>query len=121
MGLGPQLGVSARNRMSWRDKVAHISWPMIFLIGCIASIGFAMLYSAAHGNADPWMDRQAARFAVGLAMIAKTRAARFDRSRNHLLDRRHQALGRIGRRRSPHVLAATTFKSTAGATFSTRF
>jgi rod shape determining protein RodA len=42
---------------------------MIFLIGCIASIGFAMLYSAAHLSADPWMDRQAARFAVGLAMM----------------------------------------------------
>jgi rod shape determining protein RodA len=35
----------------------------------VASIGFAMLYSAAHGSADPWMDRQAARFAVGLAMM----------------------------------------------------
>lgn len=69
MGLGPQLGVSARNRMTWRDKVAQISWPMLFLIGCIASIGFAMLYSAAHGSADPWMDRQAVRFAVGLAMM----------------------------------------------------
>ncbi len=42
---------------------------MIFLIGCIASIGFAMLYSAAHGSADPWMDRQAARFAAGLVMM----------------------------------------------------
>ena len=69
MGLGPQLGVSARNRMTWRDKLARISWPMVFLIGCVASIGFAMLYSAAHLSADPWMDRQMARFAVGLAMM----------------------------------------------------
>jgi rod shape determining protein RodA len=67
--LGPQLGVAARNRMTWRDKIAQISWPMLFLIGCIASIGFAMLYSAAHGSADPWMNRQAARFAVGVAMM----------------------------------------------------
>jgi rod shape determining protein RodA len=69
MVLGPQLGVSARNRMTWRDKVAQISWPMIFLIGCIAAIGFAMLYSAAHLSADPWMDRQMARFAVGLVLM----------------------------------------------------
>jgi rod shape determining protein RodA len=69
MSLGLPLGGSRRNRMTWREKVAHISWPVVFLIGCIASIGFAMLYSAAHGSADPWMDRQAARFAVGLAMM----------------------------------------------------
>jgi rod shape determining protein RodA len=69
MSIGMQLGGSRRNRLTWREKVAHISWPVVFLIGCIASIGFAMLYSAAHGSADPWMDRQAARFAVGLAMM----------------------------------------------------
>jgi rod shape determining protein RodA len=69
MSLGLQLGGGRRNRMTWREKVAHISWPVVFLIGCIASIGFAMLYSAAHGSIDPWMDRQAARFAVGLAMM----------------------------------------------------
>jgi rod shape determining protein RodA len=69
MSIGMQLGGSRRNRMTWREKVAHISWPVVFLIGCIAAIGFAMLYSAAHGSADPWMDRQAARFAVGLAMM----------------------------------------------------
>jgi rod shape determining protein RodA len=69
MSIGLQLGGPRRNRMTWREKVAHISWPAVFLIGCVASIGFAMLYSAAHGSADPWMDRQAARFAVGLAMM----------------------------------------------------
>src|SRR5947208_5014228 len=69
MSLGLQLGGSRRNRMTWREKVAHISWPIVFLIGCIASIGFAMLYSAAHGSADPWMDRQAARFAAGAVMM----------------------------------------------------
>ena len=69
MSIGMPLGGSRRNRMTWREKVAHISWPVVFLIGCIASIGFAMLYSAAHGSADPWMDRQAARFAIGLAMM----------------------------------------------------
>ncbi|HVT53760.1 MAG TPA: rod shape-determining protein RodA [Dongiaceae bacterium] len=69
MSIGLQLGGPRRNRMTWREKVAHISWPVVFLIGCVASIGFAMLYSAAHGSADPWMDRQAARFAVGLAMM----------------------------------------------------
>jgi rod shape determining protein RodA len=69
MPIGQPVGSSRRDRISWREKVAHISWPMVFLIGCIAAIGFAMLYSAAHLSADPWMDRQMARFAVGLAMM----------------------------------------------------
>jgi len=69
MPIGPQIGAAGRDRLGWREKIAHISWPIVFLVGCIASIGFAMLYSAAHGSADPWMDRQMARFAVGAAMM----------------------------------------------------
>ena len=69
MVLRTEIGSASRYRLSWREKVAHISWPIVFLIGCVASIGFAMLYSAAHGSADPWMDRQMARFAVGVAMM----------------------------------------------------
>ena len=69
MTLGYQFGSSGRERMRWREKIAHISWPIVFLIGCVASIGFATLYSAAHGSADPWMDRQIARFAAGAAMM----------------------------------------------------
>ena len=70
MPIGPQIGAAGRrDRLGWREKIAHISWPIVFLVGCIASIGFAMLYSAAHGSADPWMDRQMARFAIGAAMM----------------------------------------------------
>jgi rod shape determining protein RodA len=69
MVVRTQMNGSTRYRLSWREKIAHISWPMVFLIGCVAAIGFAMLYSAAHGNADPWMDRQLARFAVGVVLM----------------------------------------------------
>jgi rod shape determining protein RodA len=68
--IGTQFqGSRNRYRLSWREKVAHISWPIVFLIGCVAAIGFAMLYSAAHGDVDPWMDRQMVRFGVGLAFM----------------------------------------------------
>ena len=39
------------------------------VISAIAGIGLAMLYSAANGHADPWMSRQAGRFAVGMAAL----------------------------------------------------
>jgi rod shape determining protein RodA len=35
----------------------------------ISSIGFAMLYSAANGNIDPWAIRQMARFGLGLVVL----------------------------------------------------
>jgi rod shape determining protein RodA len=56
-------------RLSAREKLRRINWGMLLVITAIASFGFAMLYSAANGNADPWMSRQAARFAVGVALL----------------------------------------------------
>ena len=51
------------------DKIWQINWPMILLIGLIALVGFAMLYSAAGGDWQPWAARQAMRFGVGLALL----------------------------------------------------
>jgi rod shape determining protein RodA len=42
---------------------------MVLLIIAIAFIGFAMLYSAAKGNIDPWASRQMGRFGIGLALM----------------------------------------------------
>ena len=50
-------------QMTLREKLRHVSWSLVLLICLVASVGFAMLYSAAHGNLDPWADRQIARFA----------------------------------------------------------
>lgn len=51
------------------EKLRHFSWSFLLVITAIACLGFAMLYSAADGNADPWMSRQAVRFAVGLCVL----------------------------------------------------
>ena len=55
--------------MSLGEKIWQINWSLVFLTALIALIGFAMLFSAADGNADPWAKRQMLRFSVGLAMM----------------------------------------------------
>jgi rod shape determining protein RodA len=51
------------------EKLRHINWGMLLVISAITGIGLAMLYSAADGHADPWMSRQAVRFAVGMCLL----------------------------------------------------
>jgi rod shape determining protein RodA len=59
----PELGLG--------DKVRAIQWGFVLMIAAIAGIGFAMLYSAANGNLQPWASRQMTRFAIALVpMIA---------------------------------------------------
>ena len=52
-----------------RQKLWQMHWLFILLLGATASVGFAMLYSAAGGNIDPWASRQMVRFAVGMAVL----------------------------------------------------
>src|SRR6266702_99683 len=60
-----------RPELSLSDKVRGIQWGLVLLIAAIAGIGFAMLYSAANGNLQPWASRQMTRFAIALVpMIA---------------------------------------------------
>ncbi len=49
-------------------KLGQLNWGLVALTAAIASIGFAMLYSAAGGDWSPWAYRQAIRFAAGLAL-----------------------------------------------------
>lgn len=56
-------------KMTIGTKLRNVTWSMVLVICAVASIGFAMLYSAAHGSYDPWMDRQMARFGIGLVMM----------------------------------------------------
>lgn len=58
-----------QRKMTLSAKFREVTWSMIVLICMVASIGFAVLYSAAQGSADPWMDRQMARFAAGLILM----------------------------------------------------
>jgi rod shape determining protein RodA len=51
------------------QKLVQINWILILLISLIAGVGFAMLYSAANGNVDPWASRQMIRFSAGLSLM----------------------------------------------------
>ncbi len=55
--------------MSLGEKIWHLNWTFILLVCIAASVGFAMLYSAANGNIDPWASRQMIRFGVGLMIM----------------------------------------------------
>lgn len=50
-------------------KLRNMSWILLILIGAVAVFGFALLYSAAGGNWDPWASRQAVRFLAGLFVL----------------------------------------------------
>ncbi len=62
-------GLLSRPDLTLRQKFWHIHWLFVFLTCLTACIGFAMLYSAANGNIDPWASRQMARFALGLTVM----------------------------------------------------
>lgn len=63
------LDLGSADTMSLGEKLAQISWSLVLLICVVASVGFAMLYSAANGSLDPWASRQIVRFCVGLVMM----------------------------------------------------
>jgi rod shape determining protein RodA len=68
VSFSPDIG---RHELTFGDKVRGINWGLILLISAISGIGFAMLYSAANGNMQPWASKQMARFAVAFVpMIA---------------------------------------------------
>ena len=61
---GPRHG-----EMRLGEKIWQINLPLLVLITLIACAGFAMLYSAANGNWDPWASRQMMRFGVGMGLL----------------------------------------------------
>jgi len=50
-------------------KIADLNWGMILVLICIAGIGTLALFSAGGGSLDPWADRHAIRFGLGLLML----------------------------------------------------
>jgi rod shape determining protein RodA len=62
--------------LTFADRVRGINWGLILLLSIISSIGFAMLYSAANGNWQPWASKQVVRFAI--AFIPMLAAALID-------------------------------------------
>lgn len=67
----PSLRSFSRNEpeLSLGRKLLDVRWGLIVLLCSIASVGFAMLYSAAGGNFDPWATKQMVRFAGGIALL----------------------------------------------------
>ena len=60
----------------WRDtsfgigaKIWHVSWLYVVLLCALAGVGYAALYSAAGGAAEPYASRHVLRFASGLVLM----------------------------------------------------
>ncbi|MBT4908031.1 MAG: rod shape-determining protein RodA, partial [Rhodospirillaceae bacterium] len=64
-----RLSGTGSAKLTFRQKLLHLNWEFVLLIVLTASIGFAMLYSAANGDFDPWASRQLMRFAVGILLM----------------------------------------------------
>lgn len=50
-------------------KIFFFNWPLVLLLGAVASIGFLMLYSIAGGSYEPWAGDQMIRFGTGLVLM----------------------------------------------------
>jgi len=51
------------------QKFWRVNWALVLLVTLVASIGFAILYSAADGNISPWASKQMVMFVVGLVLM----------------------------------------------------
>jgi len=60
---------SGRTGMSLWNRVTQINLILVILICLPALVGFAMLYSAAGGEMEPWAARQIIRFGFGLVIM----------------------------------------------------
>lgn len=63
-------------RRLWREasfdltsKVLRVNWLYVLLLCCLAGVGYAALFSAAGGAAEPYAWRHLVRFCIGLAMM----------------------------------------------------
>jgi rod shape determining protein RodA len=67
--------VSTRDVSLWSEalpilgKLRQLSLGLMLTLILVASIGFAMLYSAAGGNWEPWAARQMVRFTAGFVLM----------------------------------------------------
>lgn len=64
-----RVGTFGSTEITLRHKLLHLNWSLLLLLTMTASIGFAMLYSAANGSFDPWASRQMMRFGLGVGLM----------------------------------------------------
>lgn len=51
------------------QRIRNLNWMVVLVVLLIAGIGFAMLYSVAGGDMQPWATRQAIRFGIGFGLM----------------------------------------------------
>ena len=64
------------HRRMWREpsfdlmgKLLQVNWVYVFLLCCLAGIGYVALYSAAGGAPEPYATRHAVRFGTGVVIM----------------------------------------------------
>ncbi len=62
-------GELADAQLTLPDKLARVSWAYVAAIVLIGAVGYAMLYSAAGGDHEPWAWRHAVRLAFGVLVM----------------------------------------------------
>ena len=69
-------GVAMREGRIWRDtsfgigaKIWQVNWLYVVLLCALAGVGYAALYSAAGGAAEPYASRHVLGFATGLVLM----------------------------------------------------
>jgi rod shape determining protein RodA len=62
-------GLGRQRERTVLQKLGDLNWALVLLLAAVASVGFAMLYSAANGHIDPWASRQMMRFGVGVTLM----------------------------------------------------
>jgi rod shape determining protein RodA len=60
---------SAARELRFAGKLRALNWSVVALVTIICCIGFALLYSVAGGNLEPWAGRQIVRFGVGIVLL----------------------------------------------------
>jgi rod shape determining protein RodA len=51
------------------EKLWRVHWPLLIVACGVAAIGAAALYSVAGGSFQPWAERHALRFLIGIAIV----------------------------------------------------
>ena len=58
-----------KSDLSLGQKLLRLNWLFVLVLVATASVGFAMLYSAANGSIEPWAGRQILRFSIGIGLM----------------------------------------------------
>lgn len=58
-----------KSNLSVGQRLWRVHWLFVLVLVATASVGFAMLYSAANGSFEPWATRQMVRFSIGVGIM----------------------------------------------------